>query len=128
MKPIRVSTGKKLELKDITDQINAVVAESGIREGTCLVFCPHTTAGVLVNENADPDVRRDLERAFEKVVPAVRFDHAEGNSPAHFLSSLTGPSVLLLVENGRLRMGTWQGVFLCEYDGPRNREVWVLVR
>ncbi len=128
MKQIRVSTGKKMELKDITDQINAVLAENGGQEGLCLVFCPHTTAGIIVNENADPDVRRDLERAFEQCVPDVRFDHAEGNSPAHFLSSLTGPSVILPLENGRLRLGTWQGVFLCEYDGPRTREVWVLVQ
>lgn len=125
MKQMRVSTGKKIELKDITDQINGVLGEIGRQEGVCLVFCPHTTAGIIVNENADPDVRRDLERAFDKAVPAVRFDHAEGNSPAHFLSSLTGPSVMLPVENGRLKLGTWQGVFLCEYDGPRTREVWV---
>jgi len=125
MKQIRVSTGKKMELKDITDQINAALADTESKDGLCLVFCPHTTAGIIVNENADPDVRRDLERAFEKAVPAVRFDHAEGNSPAHFLSSLTGPSVLLPYQNGRLKLGTWQGVFLCEYDGPRTREVWV---
>ncbi len=125
MKQIRVSTGKKMELKDITDQINAALADTESKDGLCLVFCPHTTAGIVVNENADPDVRRDLERAFEKAVPAVRFDHAEGNSPAHFLSSLTGPSVLLPYQNGRLKLGTWQGVFLCEYDGPRTREVWV---
>jgi secondary thiamine-phosphate synthase enzyme len=125
MKLIRVSTAKKIELKDITDQINAALGDTGLNEGVCLVFCPHTTAGIVVNENADPDVRRDLERAFEKCVPDVRFDHAEGNSPAHFLSCLTGPSVMVPFESGRLKLGTWQGVFFCEYDGPRTREVWV---
>lgn len=110
---------------EITNQVEAVLAQSGTTEGICLVYCPHTTAGLAINENADPDVRADLERAFEAMVPAVRFDHAEGNSPAHLLSCLVGCSLQIPIVDSRLRLGRWQGVFFCEFDGPRNRRVFV---
>jgi secondary thiamine-phosphate synthase enzyme len=122
---IRINTARQLELKDITSQVAQVVAKSGVKQGLCTLFCPHTTAALTINENADPDVRRDLERAFEAVVPSVRFDHVEGNSSAHFLSSMVGVSLRLLVEHACLRLGRWQAVYFCEFDGPRSREVWV---
>ncbi len=122
---IQVSTSRQVELKEITREIDQIVAAAKLKQGICLVFCPHTTAGVIINEHADPDVRLDLERAFEKLVPGVPFAHVEGNSPAHFLSSVVGPSVLVPVKDGRLQLGTWQGVFFCEFDGPRTRQVWV---
>jgi len=122
---IRVSTSRQIELKEITREIDEVVAATKLKQGICVVFCPHTTAGLIINEHADPDVRLDLERAFEKVVPGVPFAHVEGNSPAHFLSSVVGASLLIPINEGRLQLGTWQGVFFCEFDGPRARQVWV---
>jgi secondary thiamine-phosphate synthase enzyme len=124
---IEIPTGKRIQLQDITRQVAEVVRTSGVSGGICLVFCPHTTGGLVINENADPDVETDLERAFEATVPNVHFDHAEGNSPAHFLSSITRPSLQILVENSRLQLGRWQGIYFCEFDGPRNRKVWVKV-
>lgn len=122
---INVSTEQKVQLKDITRQIEDSLAEKGVREGICIVYCPHTTAGLIVNEGADPDVASDLERAFAAAVPNVRFDHAEGNSPAHFLSSVTGSSLNLLVSDSKLQLGRWQRVFFCEFDGPRRRSIWL---
>ncbi len=122
---IHVSTSRQVELKEITKEVDQVIAAASLKQGICLVFCPHTTAGVVINEHADPDVRLDLERAFGKLVPTVPFAHVEGNSPAHFLSSVVGPSLLIPVRDGRLQLGTWQGVFFCEFDGPRTRQVWV---
>ena len=124
---ISVSTSKQIQLKNITPEITSILKDSSIEEGICVVFCPHTTAGLVINENADPDVAFDMERAFAESVPDVRFDHMEGNSPAHYLTSITRPSVQIIVENGQLALGRWQGVFFCEFDGPRNRKVWVKV-
>jgi secondary thiamine-phosphate synthase enzyme len=124
---ISVSTTRHLQLRDITRQVEEVVSQDGIQHGLCIVFCPHTTAGLVINENADPDVVSDLERAFAAMVPDVSFDHAEGNSPSHFLSSVTRPSLQLIVENSRLQLGRWQGIFFCEFDGPRERKVWVKI-
>ena len=124
---IEVPTNRQMQLRDITRQVSDVVRASGISEGVCFVFCPHTTAGLVINENADPDVGSDLERAFEELVPKVHFDHAEGNSPAHFLASVTRPSLQILVEDSRLQLGRWQGVYFCEFDGPRRRKVWIKV-
>lgn len=114
-----------MEMREITAEVAAAIREQGPEAGVCVVYCPHTTAGLVINENADPDVCSDLVRAFEAAVPKVRFDHAEGNSHSHFLSCLTGSSVHLLIEDSRLQLGRWQGVFLCEFDGPRQRQVWV---
>lgn len=133
MQPVRlqVDTTARAQMVDITDRVREVVRASGIGSGLCLVFCPHTTAGVTVNENADPDVRHDLLLALENAVPAEaaagRYRHGEGNSDAHVKASLVGSSQLLPVEGGALVLGTWQGVFLCEFDGPRRRAVHVKV-
>ena len=123
----RVPTSQRIQLRDITREVAEIVRSSGIEEGICLVYCPHTTAGLAINENADPDVGTDLERAMESVVPDVRFDHSEGNSPAHFLSCITRHSVQVIIENSQLQLGTWQGIYFCEFDGPRQRRVWVKV-
>jgi secondary thiamine-phosphate synthase enzyme len=124
---LSIPTERRLVFKPVTREIAGVVASSGVREGTCTVFCPHTTAGLLVNENADPDVAVDLVAAFEELVPRIAYRHREGNSPAHLLSCLTQPVLHLMVEEGGLRLGRWQGVFLCEFDGPRQRQLWVKV-
>ncbi len=122
-----VRTNRKIQLQDITNAVADIVRSSGIKQGICVVYCPHTTAGLVINENADPDVASDLERAFERLVPSVRFDHSEGNSPAHFLSCVTRPSLQILIEHSELQLGQWQALYFCEFDGPRNRRVWVKV-
>ena len=124
-KEIAVPTSRKIQLVDITSKVASLVQDSKIQDGVCIVYCPHTTAGLVINENADPDVASDLERAFEEIVPDVRYDHIEGNSPAHFLSSVTRPSLQVIIENGRLQLGTWQALYFCDFDGPRRRKVWV---
>ncbi len=105
--------------------MDAAIRELGLADGLVLLFCPHTTAALTVNENADPDVREDFRRAFAQMIPKISFSHTEGNSPAHVRAALLGPSLLLPVEGGRLALGTWQGVYFCEFDGPRRRRVWV---
>ena len=123
-----VPTKSKVELQDITSQIREIVQSSGVREGVCHIFVPHTTAGVTINEDADPDVGRDILVQLEKLVPSQgNYHHREGNAPAHIKASLVGCSQMLLVEDGRVVLGTWQGVFLCEFDGPRQRTVMVEV-
>lgn len=124
---VDVPTSRRIQLKEITAQVQQAVQRSGIAGGLCIVFCPHTTAGLAINENADPDVAVDIERALEAMVPSVPFRHAEGNSPAHLLSCLTRHSLQLIVEESRVLLGQWQGVYFCEFDGPRNRRVWVKV-
>jgi len=122
---IRVATSRHIELRDITAEINRLLEAGEVKEGACLIFCPHTTAALTINEHADPDVASDLEKAFDRLVPGVKFEHSEGNSPSHFLASVVGPSLVVPVRAGRLQLGTWQGVFFCEFDGPRSRHVWV---
>jgi len=113
---------------DITRDINAIVSDSGIQQGLCTVFIPHTTAGVTVNENADPDVPRDMLMEINKIVPLQDgYAHMEGNSAAHIKSSLFGCSSNVIISEGSLCLGTWQSVFFCEFDGPRERTVWVQV-
>jgi len=113
---------------DITHLVRDFAKEAGIADGICRVFVPHTTCGLLINENADPDVARDILDALRMLAPATaNYRHVEGNSPAHIKSSLVGCSQTLMVANGRLCLGTWQGIFLCEFDGPRQRKVWVQV-
>jgi secondary thiamine-phosphate synthase enzyme len=124
---VEVRTSARAELVDVTDRVRAAVRDAGLARGAVLVYCPHTTAGVTIQENADPDVQRDLLLALENAVPerAARgsYRHAEGNSAAHVKSSLVGASQLVPVEDGALVLGTWQGVYLCEFDGPRRREL-----
>jgi len=128
MDTIEIRTRTKEGFIDLTAEVGRAVAASGIVSGVCVVAVPHTTAGVTVNENADPDVRADLLMTLRRIVPdALPYAHGEGNSPAHVKASLVGSSVGLIVEDGRLQLGTWQGVFFCEFDGPRTRKVWVQV-
>jgi secondary thiamine-phosphate synthase enzyme len=122
---IQVRTRDRRQMVQISADVQRAVTEMGIGDGLCHVWVPHTTAAVIVNENADPDVGRDLLAAYEAMVPNVRFRHAEGNSDAHLLSTLIGPSATIGVAGGRLQLGTWQGVFFVELDGPRTRSVWI---
>jgi len=125
---LRVSTSKKSELIDITRQVREIVEKARVRSGLCIIYVPHTTAGVTLNENADPHVAQDIVMGLDKVVPSHdRYLHSEGNSPAHIKSSLIGCSETVLVESGELVLGTWQGIYFCEFDGPRNRTVHVRV-
>ena len=115
-------------MRDITSAVHACVQEGKILSGFCIVFTPHTTAAVTINENADPDVPRDITSALEKFVPfSANYQHAEGNSAAHVKSSLIGASEMVLIENGLLVLGTWQSIFFCEFDGPRTRKVIIKV-
>lgn len=125
---ITVRTSERCQLVDITAQVRRAVRETGVRDGLCLVWCPHTTAGITVNENADPDVPADLLMGLARVVDARwPFRHGEGNSDAHLKSSLVGCERTLAVRGGDLRLGTWQAVWFCEFDGPRTRQVQVTV-
>ena len=123
MSQIEVRTASHRQMVDITRQVAAAIDGAG--DGICHVYVPHTTAAVVINEHADPDVARDLTAAYEAMVPQIRFAHAEGNSDAHLMATLLGSSVTVPVEGGRLRLGTWQGIFFVELDGPRSRKVWV---
>ena len=120
---IDVRTNARREMVDITRRVADAVGDSG--DGLCHVYVPHTTAAVVINEHADPDVARDLTAAYEAMVPGIRFAHAEGNSDAHLMATVLGSSVTVPVEGGRLCLGTWQGIFFVELDGPRSRKVWV---
>jgi secondary thiamine-phosphate synthase enzyme len=121
-----VPTSQSCQFIDITGQLQKVVADAGVKDGIVIVFIPHTTAGITINENADPSVQSDILMHCEAMVPdSARFRHAEGNSAAHIKASLMGSSVTVLVSGGRLNLGTWQGIYFCEFDGPRTRKVWV---
>jgi len=129
-KEFGVATRSRAQMVDITSRIEAVVREVGIRDGDVVVYCPHTTAAITINENADPDVVHDVLLALDEAVPRSNpaFQHSEGNSDAHCKSSLLGCSEQVLVKDGRLVLGTWQAVYFCEFDGPRSRTVIVQVR
>ena len=125
---LEIRTPSRDCLVDITAQVQGLLARSGIQEGVCTVYVPHTTAGVTINENADPTVRTDLLKALDQIVPwRNSYEHSEGNSAAHVKASLMGASASVLVLGGRLRLGTWQGIYVAEFDGPRTRRVWVKV-
>ena len=125
---ISVRTHQRTEFIEISHQIQQVVTESGIKNGVAYIWVPHTTAGITINEHADPDVARDILKELNKVIPFEdNYAHLEGNSAAHIKSSLVGCQTNVLVENGRLALGTWQGIFFCEFDGPRHRNVWVKI-
>jgi secondary thiamine-phosphate synthase enzyme len=116
------------ELCDITGVVRASVVASGVVSGICVVYCPHTTAGITINENADPDVKRDLLLGLDAAFPNRReFRHMEGNSAAHLKAGAVGSSVTVIIEDGRLVLGTWQGIYFCEFDGPRRRTFYVKV-
>jgi secondary thiamine-phosphate synthase enzyme len=128
MEVLRVKTVRRTQLVDVTDLVEKAVAKTGVASGLCHVFVPHTTAGVIINEHFDPDVATDLEGVFERLVPrSGPYRHAEGNSDSHTKAVLTGASQVIFVEKGKLVLGQWQGVFFCEFDGPRERKLWVKV-
>jgi secondary thiamine-phosphate synthase enzyme len=128
MEVLRVKTVRRTQLVDVTDLVERAVAKRGVSSGICYVYVPHTTAGVTINEHFDPDVATDLEGVFDRLVPrAGTYRHAEGNSDSHAKAVLTGSSQLIFVEDGKLALGQWQGVFLCEFDGPRERKLWVKI-
>jgi secondary thiamine-phosphate synthase enzyme len=128
MLKIKVQTTNPREVVDITQAVSRTVRETGVMRGICHLFIPHTTAGITINENTDPHVRGDMLLALERMVPAAgEYRHAEGNSAAHVLSSIVGTSEMAFVENGKLVLGAWQAVYLCEFDGPRMRTVLVKV-
>lgn len=128
LEELHIATKDRIELIDITAKVEAAVRSSKTKSGTCHVFVPHTTAGVTVNENADPCVRRDIIAGLGKIAPAgAGYEHAEGNADSHIKSSLVGTDKTVLIESGRLKLGAWQGIFLCEFDGPRRRTVLVKI-
>jgi conserved hypothetical protein TIGR00149 len=128
MEQINVLSKKRAELIDITSQVQNIVNRSGVKEGVCYVYVPHTTAAVTINENADPSVINDIQNYLNKLVPFDGpYSHAEGNSDAHIKTSFMGCSKAIVVTNGGLLLGTWQGIFFCEFDGPRNRKVHIKV-
>jgi secondary thiamine-phosphate synthase enzyme len=128
METLSVRTSSRTDLKDITREVAAAAAGFNVKEGACLVYVPHTTAGITINENADPAVRLDIESTLERMVPwSGPYRHSEGNSAAHVKASLVGFSILVPISGGRLVLGTWQGIYFCEFDGPRTRKVHVQV-
>jgi len=128
IKQLNVKTSSQVELIDITHQVQDLVRKSKIESGICCVYVPHTTAGVTINENADPSVKSDIIKELNKVIPFDdNYSHLEGNAAAHIKSTLVGASETILIENGSLLLGTWQGIFFCEFDGPRSRKVIVKI-
>lgn len=128
MTKLDIATSAREAFIDITNKVEEEIRKSGAKTGICLVYVPHTTAAVTINENADPTVRQDLLMVLRRAVPdSLPYAHTEGNSPAHVKASIVGSSVSLLVENGRLVLGTWQGIFFCEFDGPRRRHVYLQI-
>jgi len=129
MMQLTIKTSARTEFVDVTARIQEVIESQGIQQGVCLVYVPHTTAGVTINENADPTVPEDILMVLNRMVPwEAAYGHAEGNSPAHVKASLMGSSQLVAVEKGRLVLGTWQGIFFCEFDGPRTRKLNLTIR
>lgn len=126
MTEITVRTEQKRVLVDITDRVSTAIRDSGGEEGVYMVYVPHTTAGVAINEGADPSVARDIRMVFDRLAPDdLPYEHAEGNSPAHVMSCIAGSSVLVGWSDGAVELGTWQAIFFCEFDGPRTRRAWV---
>jgi len=126
METLTIKTSRREEFIAVTHSLQALCAKNDWQDGMLHLHCPHTTAGLTINENADPDVTRDILMTLSKLVPpSGGYRHAEGNSDAHVKASLMGPALTLMVEGGRILLGTWQGVFFCEFDGPRQRQLWV---
>jgi secondary thiamine-phosphate synthase enzyme len=126
MYTIEINTNKRSEMIDITQEIKTIVSKSDINKGVCAVYIPHTTAGITINENADPSVSYDIITTLDNMIPwSNKYSHIEGNSAAHIKSSLLGHSVNIIIENKRLLLGTWQGIFFCEFDGPRKRKIFI---
>jgi secondary thiamine-phosphate synthase enzyme len=128
MRELQVRTQAREEFMDITGKVREVILSLGVTNGICTVYVPHTTAAVTINENADPSVRQDILMTLRKIVPdSLAYRHSEGNSPAHIKACLVGSSVNLIIDEGQLALGTWQGIFFCEFDGPRSRKVYLSV-
>jgi len=128
MKTFTVKTAKREQLVDITAEVMEIISKSRVNSGICVLYVPHTTAAITINENADPSVRVDIEETLSKLVPYGKgYRHLEGNADSHIKSTLVAPSITLIVENGRPVLGTWQGIFFCEFDGPRTRKVHVKI-
>lgn len=126
MKSLDVSTKARTQFINITSKVAGAVRELGVKDGVVIVFVPHTTAAITINENADPDVTADMESALEEIVPwDAGYRHSEGNAAAHVKASMMGSSVSVIVRDGALQLGTWQAIYFCEFDGPRSRKVWV---
>ncbi|MBW2059043.1 MAG: YjbQ family protein [Deltaproteobacteria bacterium] len=126
METVEIRSISRVEFIDITDRVQGVIERLDVSDGVCYVYVPHTTAGLTVNENADPSVQEDVITALERIIPRDQaYRHGEGNSPAHIKASIMGSSVVVFVRSNRLVLGTWQGIYFCEFDGPRNRRVYV---
>jgi len=128
MEKIAIKTGVRCEFIDVTDTINNAVRNTGVNSGISHIFVPHSTCGLTINENADPSVKADITSALKKIVPEnAGYTHSEGNSDAHIKSSMMGHSLQVLIEGSSLQLGTWQGIYLCEFDGPRTRQIWLKI-
>lgn len=126
MQVMKVKTDRRTQLVDVTGLVERAVEKEGVASGVCYVYAPHTTAGVMINEHFDPDVATDLEGVFDRLVPkAGPYRHGEGNSDSHAKAAMVGASQTIFVEEGKLALGRWQGIFFCEFDGPRERKIWV---
>jgi secondary thiamine-phosphate synthase enzyme len=125
---MKVSTEQRVQMVDITANIQRLVTDAGMKDGVANVFCPHTTAAVTINENCDPSVQTDISETLSSLIPHhSRYAHSEGNADAHIKAALMGSSRTVFIDGGKLCLGTWQGIFFCEFDGPRTREVWVRI-
>jgi secondary thiamine-phosphate synthase enzyme len=128
MKSLSIHTQKHTQFLNITHVVQLAITDLGLKKGIVTIFIPHTTAGITINENADPDVTSDISNALERVVPwQAGYDHTEGNAAAHVKASMMGSSVQVIVEDGRLQLGTWQAIYFCEFDGPRLRNAWIAI-
>ena len=126
MQSLSIRTQKHTQFLDITRAVQSAVSSAGVKNGLVTVFVPHTTAGITINENADPDVTADIEASLERAVPwQAKYRHSEGNAAAHVKASMMGSSIQVVVKDGRLQLGIWQAIYFCEFDGPRPRNVWV---
>ena len=128
LEKLKVRTPERNKLIDITKEIQEIIDKNNIKEGILHIYCPHTTAAITINENCDPSVQSDISATLEKLIPHHSgYAHAEGNADAHIKASIVGSSKTVFVDNGKIAFGTWQGIYLCEFDGPRTREVWVKI-
>lgn len=128
MKIINISTSKRVEFVDITSQVEKIVREEKVKEAVAVIFSPHTTAALTINENADPSVKKDIISQLEEIAPHLKdYSHLEGNADAHIKASLLNSSLTVIIEEGKLALGTWQGIYFCEFDGPRKRKIYVKI-
>lgn len=128
IKKLEIRTTSRSEIIDITDKIQKIISDSKIKSGICVIYVPHTTAGIIVNENYDPSVRIDILESLEKIAPVLaRYKHTEGNADSHIKTSLAGSTATLLIEDGKILLGSWQGIMFCEFDGPRTRKLVIKI-